>query len=109
MGGTSIQSKQGGGTLGYKHYLPRTSYAGSNKSKKHWYLVSAFLSQDAKEAVAAALLKAGDYLNAKWEMVNDPVQMCMIAYAFNLMGHYAKDATFLRAHDMRREGKTERL
>ena len=37
-------------------------------------------------------------------MVNDPVQMCMIAYAFNLMGHYAKDATFLRAHDMRREG-----
>ena len=37
-------------------------------------------------------------------MVNDPVQMCMIAYAFNLIGHYAKDATFLRAHDMRREG-----
>ena len=42
-------------------------------------------------------------------MVNDPVQMCMIAYAFNLMGHYAKDATFLRAHDMRREGTTGRL
>ena len=67
-------------------------------------MVSVSNLQDAKEAVAAALLKAGDYLNAKWEMVNDPVQMCMIAYAFNLMGHYAKDASFLRAHSMRREG-----
>ena len=67
-------------------------------------MVSVSNLQDAKEAVASALLKAGDYLNAKWEMVNDPVQMCMIAYAFNLMGHYAKDASFLRAHSMRREG-----
>ncbi len=54
--------------------------------------------------MSRALLAAGDYLNDKWEKIDDPVQVVAIAYAFNLMGHYAKDSVFLRAHSMRRTG-----
>ena len=75
--------------LNYSSFSPLPPHTAHKRTR----MVSVSNSQDAKEAVAAALLKAGDYLNAKWEMVNDPVQMCMIAYAFNLMGHYAKDAS----------------
>ncbi len=58
--------------------------------------------------MSLTLLQVGDYLGARWEAVNDPAQMCSIAYAFNLLGHYAKDAAFLRAHSMRRTGEAGR-
>ena len=72
-----------------------------------WYYSIPFpLHQEAKSAAATTVALAIEYLASKMELLSDPFQLAITAYALDQTGHPLKDQAFQRLKTMKRQGLT---